>query len=56
MEKILEEYGPVIRYVVVFVAIIAILSIVLITNKDVVAGWFSTALQNALNKVNASMP
>lgn len=56
MEKIIEEYWPTIRNVVVFVAIITILTIVLVTNKDVVVGWFSTGLQNALNKVNASMP
>lgn len=56
MEDIIKQYGPIIITVVILVAIIGIITVVLVVNKDTVAGWFTSALESAINKLQANMP
>lgn len=56
MKQIFEQYGDVILTAIVIIAIIAIVIAVLVVNKDTIAGWFLTALQNGIGKMDAQMP
>lgn len=56
MEDIIKQYGPIILTVIILIALIGIITIVLVTNKTTVAGWFTDALEAAINKLQSNMP